>query len=77
MFPADVGSNNDRVFVVTASTSEIKAGPQAEVLAQRTLAAMAARGAAPGQPAAAAGPNTTIGPRHTPPGNATPNSDAA
>ena len=38
MFPADVGSNNQRIYVITASTIEVKAGPAAEVLAQRVLA---------------------------------------
>ena len=37
MFPADANSNNQRIFVITASTLEIKAGPAAEVLAQRVL----------------------------------------
>ena len=35
MFPADVGSNNQRIYVITSSTLEVKAGPAAEVLAQR------------------------------------------
>ena len=39
VFPADEGGNNDRVYVVTAATAEIKAGPAAEALAQRVLAA--------------------------------------
>ncbi|MBI5710834.1 MAG: hypothetical protein HZC42_11105 [Candidatus Eisenbacteria bacterium] len=37
MFPADCGGNNIRVYVVTSSTAEVKAGPAAEALAQRTL----------------------------------------
>jgi hypothetical protein len=37
LFPADTGSNNQRIFVITAATVEIKAGPAAEVLAQRVL----------------------------------------
>ena len=37
VFPADPGSNNQRVFVLTAATLEVKAGPAAEQLAQRTL----------------------------------------
>ena len=37
MFPADANSNNQRIFVIAASTLEIKAGPAAEVLAQRVL----------------------------------------
>jgi uncharacterized protein DUF6982 len=38
MFPADVHSNNQRIYVITTSTLEVKAGPAAEVLAQRVLA---------------------------------------
>lgn len=37
MFPADVHGNNQRIYVITASTLEVKAGPAAEVLAQRVL----------------------------------------
>jgi hypothetical protein len=37
MFPADPGSNNMRIYVVTSATSEVKAGPAADVLAQRVL----------------------------------------
>ena len=37
MFPADVHSNNQRIYVITTSTVEVKAGPAAEVLAQRVL----------------------------------------
>jgi hypothetical protein len=37
MFPADPGSNNLRVYVVTSSTVEVKAGPGAELMAQRAL----------------------------------------
>jgi hypothetical protein len=51
LFPSDVGSNNQRIYVVVANTDEVKAGPQAEVLAQRILAgerAMDSRAAAPG-----------------------------
>lgn len=43
MFPSDAGSNNQRIFVVAASTDEIKAGVQAEALAQRVLADERAR----------------------------------
>ncbi len=39
VFPADVGCNNERVYVLTAATAEVKAGPQAEALAQRVLGA--------------------------------------
>ena len=34
VFPADPGSNNLRIFVLTAATSVIKAGPAAEQLAR-------------------------------------------
>ena len=37
MFPADAHGNNQRIYVITASTLEVKAGPAAEVLAQRVL----------------------------------------
>jgi len=37
VFPADPGSNNLRVYVVTASTAEVKAGPAADLLAQKYL----------------------------------------
>ena len=37
LFPADVHGNNQRIYVITASTLEVKAGPAAEVLAQRVL----------------------------------------
>jgi len=74
LFPADRGSNNDRVFVVSASTAEVKAGPAAEALAQRVLASAGAEGAAKAAPRAVnaptAGRPTTLGPRK-------PQSDAA
>ena len=35
VFPADGGGNNTRVYVVTAACVEVKAGPAAEILAQR------------------------------------------
>lgn len=38
VFPSDKDSNNLRVYVVTASTAEVKAGPMADALAQRVLA---------------------------------------
>jgi hypothetical protein len=37
MFPADPGSNNSRVFVVKTATQDVKAGPAADVLAQRVI----------------------------------------
>ncbi|MCC6349194.1 MAG: hypothetical protein IT347_06335 [Candidatus Eisenbacteria bacterium] len=43
LFPSDAGGNNHRIFVISASTDEIKAGPQAESLAQRVLAEIQAR----------------------------------
>lgn len=43
LFPSDAGSNNQRIYVITASTEEVKAGPQAETLAQRLLAEERAR----------------------------------
>ena len=42
MFPSDVGANNLRVYVLTASASEIMAGPAADALAQKVLAKRAA-----------------------------------
>lgn len=47
LFPADPNSNNQRIFVITASTLEIKAGPAGEVLAQRVLSEAPAVGDAP------------------------------
>jgi hypothetical protein len=37
VFPADPGSNNLRVYVVTKSAAEVKAGPAADVMAQRHI----------------------------------------
>jgi len=37
IFPADAHANNQRVFILSAATAEIKAGPAAEALAQRVL----------------------------------------
>jgi hypothetical protein len=42
MFPSDAGTNNLRIYVLTAATAEVKAGPAADVLAQRVLAQRAA-----------------------------------
>ena len=42
MFPSDAATNNLRIYVLTASAAEIKAGPAAEALAQRVLARPAA-----------------------------------
>src|SRR5262245_29649539 len=35
VFPADGGSNNSRAYVITGACLEVKAGPAAEILAQR------------------------------------------
>jgi hypothetical protein len=45
MFPADVHGNNQRIYVITNSTVEVKAGPAAEVLAQRVLSEGPPKGA--------------------------------
>ena len=37
LFPADPESNNIRVYVLSAATAEIKAGPAAEELARKAL----------------------------------------
>jgi hypothetical protein len=37
MFPADEGSNNERVFVVTGSCAEVKSGPAADDLVNKLL----------------------------------------
>jgi hypothetical protein len=42
MFPSDFQANNLRVYVVTGSSVEIKAGPAAEALAEKVLAQRAA-----------------------------------
>ncbi len=42
MFPSDAGANNLRVYVVTATAAEIKAGPAAEALARRIQSQRAA-----------------------------------
>lgn len=48
LFPADAESNNQRIYVVSASTDEVKAGPQAEMLANRMIAGeSASSGASP------------------------------
>ena len=39
VFPADTASNNLRVYVIIAATAEVKAGPAADVLAAKVLAA--------------------------------------
>jgi uncharacterized protein DUF6982 len=41
VFPADAGGNNTRIFVVTAATAEVKAGPAAELMIQRLLGSKA------------------------------------
>jgi hypothetical protein len=37
MFPADSGSNNMRIYVVTSACAEVKAGAAAEVMARKAL----------------------------------------
>jgi len=39
VFPADSAGNNLRIYVVTSATTEVKAGPAAEAMAQRLLGA--------------------------------------
>lgn len=39
MFPSDAASNNLRIYVIATATVEVKAGPAADVLAQKVLAA--------------------------------------
>ncbi|MCE9628004.1 MAG: hypothetical protein K8R56_08815 [Candidatus Eisenbacteria bacterium] len=51
LFPADASSNNQRIFVITAGTLEVKAGPAAEVLAQRVLTEAPTSGDAAAPPA--------------------------
>lgn len=42
MFPADAASNNERIYAITASCAEIKAGPAADMLVQKVLSRRAA-----------------------------------
>ncbi len=42
MFPSDAGTNNLRIYVLTAAAAEVKAGPAADALAQRVLSQRAA-----------------------------------
>jgi hypothetical protein len=42
MFPSDTGTNNLRIYVITSAAAEIKAGPAADLLAQRVLSQRAA-----------------------------------
>jgi hypothetical protein len=37
MFPADKQSNNLRVYILTGACQEVKAGPAADILAQKVL----------------------------------------
>ena len=39
MFPSDSESNNLRIYVIAVATVEVRAGPAADVLAQKALAA--------------------------------------
>ena len=70
LFPADSGGNNQRIWVVSAATQEIKAGPAAEALAERMLGEEAKRPndeapAAAAPPASAAMPRPAAGGRPT------------
>ncbi len=62
LFPADPTSNNQRIFVITGSTLEIKAGPAGEVLAQRVLSEAPAAGEAPAVDPPAPAPRSDITP---------------
>jgi hypothetical protein len=42
LFPSDAGANNLRIYVLTASAAEVKAGSAAEALAQKVLTERAA-----------------------------------
>lgn len=42
MFPSDAGGNNLRIYVVTSACAEVKAGPAAEAMAQKSLDSEAA-----------------------------------
>jgi hypothetical protein len=42
MFPSDAGTNNLRVYVLSAAAAEVKAGPAADILAQRVISSRAA-----------------------------------
>ncbi len=61
LFPADTGANNQRIWVVSAATQEIKAGPAAEALAERVLGEDAKR--SPDEHAAPPLPASTSMPR--------------
>ncbi|MBI5167970.1 MAG: hypothetical protein HZA61_00640 [Candidatus Eisenbacteria bacterium] len=66
LFPADVDSNNQRIYVISVATDEVKAGPQAEALANRMLADETARlgNATPGTATHAAPAYGTGAPSH-------------
>src|SRR5688572_21919037 len=44
LFPADASDNNHRIWVISAAAKEVKAGPQAEALAERVIAERKAAG---------------------------------
>jgi hypothetical protein len=67
LFPADTGSNNQRVFVITAATVEIKAGPAADALAQRVLSGQVAPAGPAGRAERAPGGAITPLPQQGPP----------
>lgn len=62
LFPSDATGNNQRIFVISSATLEIKAGPAAEVLAQRVLSAAPAPGDAPAPPPPPSAPRANITP---------------
>lgn len=66
LFPADPNGNNQRIFVITGSTLEIKAGPAAEVLAQRVLSDAPAAGPAPADRPAGGAPRPNVSPLPNP-----------
>jgi hypothetical protein len=58
LFPSDVGSNNQRIFVIAANIDEVKTGVHAEGLAQRVLSGERARETRATVPGADSGPDT-------------------
>lgn len=64
LFPSDAGGNNQRIYVVTAGTAEVKAGLQAEAFAQRQLAREGTRPGGTGADAARQGDGAPAGSPH-------------